>query len=138
MINSEEYGWNDTNVVMLGRPIIGLLGIRYKESQEKTNIYGKGKSPRRRGRGRVTYEGEIKVLGSELWALMQSHGTNQSILSIAPFDIVNSFAPEPTGVVSTNILKYVEFTEVEISVNEGDNFKEITLPIIIGDIEWNV
>ncbi len=138
MMNSEEYGWNESNVVMLGRPVIGLLGIKYKETQEKTNIYGKGKKPRRRGRGRVSFEGELKVLGSELWALLQSNGRNKSLNSIRPFDIVHAFAPEEGGIVSTNILKFVEFTEVELEINEGDTNKEFTLPLIIGDIEWNV
>jgi hypothetical protein len=138
MFNSEEYGWNDSHVVMLGRPVFGLVSVKYKEAQEKNNIYGKGKKPRRRGRGRVTFDGEIKILGSELWALMQSYGNGKSILSIPPFDIVHAFSPEEGGLVSTNILKYVEFTEVEVSIKEGDTHIEITLPVIVGDIEWNV
>ena len=136
--NSEEYGWNDLNVVMGGRPIIGILGIKYKEAQEKKNIYAKGKKAIKRGRGNVTYEGEIKVLQSELRALMLSAGANKSILSIKPFDIVAAYAPEDGGVISTDILKYVEFTEVEIDINQGDANTEHTLPIIIGDVEWGV
>lgn len=136
--NSEEYGYNDLTVQMLGRPIIGLRGIKFKESQEKENIYGRGKKPVSRSRGRVSFEGELKVLHSELIALLQAQGNGRSILTISPFDIVVVFAPEDGGQVTTYILKYVEFTESEIDVNEGDMMTEHTLPIIIGDVEWNV
>ncbi|WP_420582087.1 hypothetical protein [Reichenbachiella sp.] len=139
MMNSEEYGWNDSHVMVLGRPILQILGIKYSEEQEKKNIYGKGKKPRKRGRGRVTFPpGELKVSSSELWAFMQSHGNGKSILSIKPFDIVHAFAPEEGGVVSTNILKYVEFTGVGIDLSEGAPDVEVTLPFLPGDIEWNV
>lgn len=138
--NSEEYGYKDIQVVMLGRPIIGLRGIKYSVRQEKSNVYGAGKKPIARSRGNIVYEGaEIKVLMSELRALLQSQGNPaKGVVAIAPFDVIVAYAPENGGVVTTDILKYVEFTESMIDVNQGDQQIEVTLPIVIGDIEFNV
>lgn len=136
--NSEEYGFIDLQVVMFGRPIIGLRGIRYRESQEKGNVHGAGKKPIARTRGQVNFEGELRILHSELRAILQSEGNGKSILSIRPFDITCTYAPETGGVISTDTLKYVEFMECEVDLNNGDQFTEITLPIIIGDIKFNV
>lgn len=136
--NSEEYGWKDLQVVMLGRPVIAIRGLKYKESQTKENIYARGNKPISRSRGQIQFEGEITVLQSELRALLQSQGNGRSIMTIKPFDVVAAYVPEDGGQVSTDILKYVEFLECEIDINNGDQMTEHTLPVIIGDIEWNV
>lgn len=136
--NAEEYGFVDVQVVLLGRPIIGLMGIRYKEMQEKSNSHGAGRLPIARRRGNINYEGTVKVLMSELRALLQSQGVGSSIVKIPPFDIVVSYAPQVGDVITTDRLVYCEFTEAEIDVNQGDQEIEVELPIIIGLIEWNV
>jgi hypothetical protein len=137
--NSEEYGFKDLNVVMLGRPIIGLRGVRFKVKRDKGNVHGAGTEPIARTRGNKDYEGSIKILMSELVALFQSQGNSvNDVTDIRPFDIIVAFAPEVGDVITTFILKYVEFTECEVNVNQGDQQIEIDLPIIIGKIENNV
>lgn len=138
--NSEEYAYKDLQVVLLGRPIIGLLGIKYGTRQEKSNVYGAGSKPIARSRGNVVYEGaEIRVLMSELRALLVSQGNPaKGLVALKPFDVICSFAPEVGDAISTDILKYVEFTEQTIDINQNDQQIEVTLPIIIGDIEYNV
>lgn len=136
--NSEEYGWTDIQLQLLGRPIIGARGIRYKEMQEKENSYGAGSKPIARKRGSRTYEGSIKVLMSELRAILISLGNGQGVTSIRPFDIVVAYAPAVDAGITSDRLVYCEFTECEVNVNQGDQEIEIELPIIIGTIEWNV
>lgn len=137
MFNSDEYAWIDMQIFFLGKLVTGIRGITYTASQSKTNIYAKGKKPVARGRGNVEYEGEVMLLQSELEALQAAAGQGKTVLDIRPFDIVVSYAPE--GVVNpvTDILKSVEFNEVEKGMVTGDEFKEITLPIVIGDIKYN-
>lgn len=135
--NSEEYGFIDLQVVMLGRPIVGLKGIRYKESQAKSNVYGAGRKPIARARGQVEFDGEIRILMSELRALYQSQGNGKGVTSIKPFDVVVAYAPSVSDVISSDRLVYVEFTECEIDINSGDEEIVVALPIIIGDIEPN-
>ena len=136
--NAEEYGFVDIQVVMLGRPIVGLMGIRYKETQEKSNAHGAGRKPIARRRGNTDYEGTITILMSELRALLQSQGTGASLVRIAPFDVVVSYAPKVGDVITTDRLVYCEFTETEVDVKQGDQDISLELPIIIGDIEWNI
>ena len=136
--NSEEYGFVDLQVFMLGRPVLGLRGIKYKESQEKKNTHGAGRKPIARIRGPINYEGSIKILLSELRALLQSQGAGSSIVGIKPFDIVASYSPKVGDVITTDRLAYCEFTEVEVSVDKDDLEIEVEMPIIIGDIQWNV
>ena len=134
--NSEEYGWNDLTVVFLGRPVITIRRVRYKVAQEKENIYGKGKLPIARGRGNVSFEGDISLLHSDLRALLITVGGRDNVLSIKPFDIIVNYGPI-VGVQSTDILKYVEFTQQEIDIKQGDMHTEIALPILIGDVQFN-
>ncbi len=137
--NSEEYGFVDLQVVALGRPIAGLLGLRFKTTQEKVNIHGAGAKPIARGRGQINHEGSIKILLSEYLAILQSQGNPaKGGVGLKPFDIVAVFAPSVGSVITTFRLVYVEVTETEVNVNQGDTSIEIDLPIIIGDIENNV
>jgi hypothetical protein len=137
--NSEEFGFIDLQVVALGRPIATLQGLRFKRSQEKSNIHGAGAKPIARGRGSIDYEGSIKILLSEYIAMLQSQGNPaKGITSIKPFDIIASFAPTLGAVVTTFVLVYAEFTEVEVNVNQGDQSIVLELPLVIGDIKDNV
>lgn len=136
--NSEEYGFADLQVFMLGRPVIGLRGITYKVSQEKTNVYGAGSKPIARGRGQKTFEGTVKVLLSELRAMLQSLGNGKDVMSIRPFDITVAYAPSVSDVISTDRLVYCEFTECQVDINQGDTEVEVELAIIMGDIEFNI
>jgi hypothetical protein len=137
--NSEEYGFNDLQVVTLGRPIIALRGIRFKATQQKANVHGAGSKPISRTRGPVDFEGSVTVLMSEVIAMLHSQGNPaKGLLGIKPFDIIVAFAPSVSGTITTHRLVYCEFTESEINLKSGDMQVEVELPIIIGDIEWNI
>jgi hypothetical protein len=138
--NSEEFGFVDLTVIMLGRSVLGLRGLRFKVSQQKKNVRGAGRKPIARWRGAVEYEGSVTVLLSELIAMMQSQGVASSIgvVGIKPFDIVAAFAAQAGDTVTTFNLTYVEFMEYEVNVNQSDEEIEIELPIIIGEVLENV
>ena len=136
--NSEEYGYVDLQVVMQGRPVIGLRGLRFKALQAKSNVHGAGSEPIARVRGARNYEGSVKVLLSELTALMQSQGNNGQLLKARPFDIIAAFAPSAADIITTFRLVYCEFTEWEVNTNVGDSEIEVELPLVIGKIEENV
>ncbi|MGL6123954.1 MAG: hypothetical protein ACRC1W_13285 [Shewanella sp.] len=137
--NSEEYGYADIQIVLLGRNVVGLRGLRYKSMQEKSNVHGAGAKPITRARGQINYEGSIKILFSELRALLISQGQKtDGPIKIRPFDIAVVYAPSITSVIATERLVFCEFTECEINWNNGDQFAEIELPIVIGEIQYNV
>ena len=42
MVNTREYEWADVSVVMAGRMVTGLRGVKYSAKQEKEALHAKG------------------------------------------------------------------------------------------------
>ncbi|MBN1250686.1 MAG: hypothetical protein JXA16_01025 [Bacteroidales bacterium] len=135
VINTSEYSWADVQIVMLGRPITGGRAVKFKTSQEKELIHASGNEPVGIGRGNKAYEGELVLLQSEVEALANAAGEGKDIIDIPVFNIVVSFVPKSGGLISTYIIKFAEFTEVEREMKQNDKFAEITLPFIALGIE---
>lgn len=131
MTNTREYEWSDVSVVLAGRLVTGLRGVKYSVKQEKELLHAKGNKPHGIQRGNVTYEGEITLLQSEYEALKQACGGD--ILD-ASFDIVASYGnPTKGDVVTNDILIGCEFTEDNTEWKQGDKFQEKTLPFLFTD-----
>lgn len=131
MVNTREYEWSDVTVVMAGRPVTGLRGVKYSAKQEKELLHAKGNKPHSIQRGNKTYDGEITLLQSEYEALKQASGGD--ILD-ASLDIVAAYGNPTAGdVITTDVLVGVEFTEDNTEWKQGDKFQEKTLPFIYLD-----
>lgn len=131
MVNTREYEWSDVSVVLAGRLITGLRGVKYSAKQEKELLHAKGNKPHSIQRGNKTYDGEITVLQSEYEALKQASGGD--ILD-ASVDIVAAYGNPTAGdVITTDVLIGVEFTEDNTEWKQGDKFQEKTLPFIFID-----
>ena len=128
MVNTREYEWSDVSVVLAGRPVTGLRGVKYSAKQEKELLHAKGNKPHSIQRGNKTYDGEITLLQSEYEALKQASGGD--ILD-ASLDIVAAYGNPTAGdVITTNVLVGVEFTEDNTEWKQGDKFQEKTLPFL--------
>jgi len=133
MFDSRQYEYNDLTVVMGGKMITGLRGIKYKPKQEKEPLYGKGNKPQSIQRGNKSYEGEISLLQSEMESLRASTPTGD-ILDLQ-MDIVVCYGNPSNGdVMITDIVKGAEFTEGEKGMKQGDKHMEVTLPFIALDV----
>ncbi len=131
MVNTREYEWSDVTVVMAGRLITGLRGVKYSAKQEKELLHAKGNKPHSIQRGNKTYDGEITLLQSEYEALKQACGGD--ILD-ASVDVVAAYGnPSAGDVVTTDVLVGVEFTEDNTEWKQGDKFQEKTLPFLFID-----
>lgn len=131
MVNTREYEWSDVTVVLAGRLVTGLRGIKYGAKQEKELLHAKGNKPHSIQRGNKTYEGEITLLQSEYEALRKASGGD--ILD-ASMDIVAAYGNPTAGdVITTDMLIGVEFTEDSTDWKQGDKFQEKTLPFIYLD-----
>jgi hypothetical protein len=135
-INGTEYGFVDLKVIIPGSsvPSDGVIGIKYKTKREKKNIKGRGGKPVARARGSKDHEGSITVLQSVVEALEAQLGPDEDLTDLAPFNITVSYAMDG-GTVKTDRLEFVEFTEYEKGLKEGDTNMEIELPLIIGNIK---
>lgn len=136
--NSKEYSWSNIQVVLFGRVVIGIRGIKYKVSQEKEAVYGMGNKPLGIQSGNKSYEGEIMLLQSELEAIQRAAGTGNDLTDIPAFDIQVSYVDKATGVIVNDVVKFAEFTEAEKGMEQGDKFMEITMPFIALDIQKNI
>lgn len=131
MVNTREYEWADVSVVMAGRMVTGLRGVKYSVKQEKELLHAKGNKPHSIQRGNKTYDGEITLLQSEYEALKQAG--DGDILDLST-DIVSSYGnPSAGDVITTDILIGVEFTEDNTEWKQGDKFQEKTLPFLFLD-----
>ena len=131
MVNTREYEWSDVTVVMAGRLITGLRGVKYSAKQEKELLHAKGNKPHSIQRGNKTYDGEITLLQSEYEALKQACGGDTLDASV---DVVAAYGnPSAGDVVTTDVLVGVEFTEDNTEWKQGDKFQEKTLPFLFID-----
>ena len=131
MVNTREYEWADVSVVMAGRMVTGLRGVKYSAKQEKEALHAKGNKPHSIQRGNKTFDGEITLLQSEYEALKQACGGD--ILD-ASIDIVAAYGnPSAGDVITTDILVGVEFTEDNTEWKQGDKYQEKTLPFLFID-----
>ena len=136
--NSKEYAWVDVNVVLLGKPVVGLRGIEYKSKRQKAALYATGKKARGIQMGRKEYEGTVTVLQSELIAMQAAaKAKGYDDVTDLEFDIIVSYVSE-SGVVQTDKVVNASITEAPNNMKEGDLYSEHALPFIACDVEYNV
>lgn len=136
--NSKEYAWIDVVLVMLGQPVTGLRGIEYKLKRQKEALFATGKKARGIQMGKKEYEGTITVLQSELIAMQAAAlAKGYDDITDLEFDVIVSYLPE-SGVVQTDKIINISFTETPYAMKEGDLYQEHALPFIACDIEPNV
>jgi hypothetical protein len=127
MFNSRQYEFSDMTMFMGNRDVAGLRGVSYTAKQEKEPVHGKGNMPMSIQKGNKTYEGEVRILQSELEGLTIG---GRSVLDLE-FDIVVNYGNPAAGdVLVTEILYGCQFTEEPKGMNQGDKYMEITLPMV--------
>ena len=136
MIDSRQYEWANVDVVLFGRTVVGIRGVKYKELQEKEALHGRGNKPIAIQKGNKTYEGELILMQNEIEAIKLAIG-KKSLLDLE-FDVTVSYAMPDNDVIVTDQLKGCQFTEKEKGMAQGDQFMEITLPIIALDLKENI
>ena len=135
MINGHEYSWADIVVNIAGAPLTGITGIDYDDDQEVVNVYGAGRFPVSRSKGRITCSSKISLLTSEVIAL-QKKAPNGRLQDIAPFPIIVSYIPDDGGEVVTDKLRNCQFKTNRRNWSEGDTSKSVDIDLVISHIEW--
>ena len=134
LINGVEYGWSDVVLCINGVPVAGITAISYGDKQDMQNIYGAGRHPVGRGKGRITPSAKITLLMSEVVAI-QSQSVNGRIQDIAPFDITVSYLPA-NGKIVTDKIRNCQFVENKRDTKEGDMSIPVELELLPGFIDW--
>lgn len=128
MFNSRQYEWADLTLVLGGRDLTGIRGIKYTEKAEKEPLFAKGRHAHSIQAGNVTVEGEITVLQSELLALERAG--NGSILGLNLDAIAAYGNPSLGDAMVTDRIVGISFTEAPKELKQGDKNMEITLPFV--------
>lgn len=134
LINGVEYGWSDVVLCINGVPVAGITAISYGDKQDMQNIYGAGRHPVGRGKGRIIPSAKITLLMSEVVAI-QSQSVNGRIQDIAPFDITVSYLPA-NGKIVTDKIRNCQFVENKREPKEGDMSIPVELELLPGFIDW--
>jgi hypothetical protein len=132
----KQYAWENYHVLMGGKFVTGIRGFRYKVSQEKGPIYAEGSKPHAMGRGNKSYECEMKILQSELEAIILSGGGDPT--EIPPFTVVHQYVSKRGLPIIVDVIEDVEFKEIEKAMDQGAQFMEITLGCVCLNIKYNV
>lgn len=139
IINGRQYEFADISLILAGRDVVGIHGIKYKESQEKELLYGKGNRPLSIQKGNISYSGEIVILQDELETLKllaKNETGRSSILGLNLNAVVCYGNPLKGEVMITDRIFGIQFTEEEKAMTQGDKNMEITLPFICTDIQY--
>lgn len=134
MINGTLYSWADVVVVIGGVPVTGITAIEYDDKQDIANVYGAGRFPIGRAKGRITTSAKINLLQEEVEAI-QRNAPNGRLQDIAPFEIIVSYLPD-NGIIVTDKIRNVSFTENARKWKEGQTASEVELPLLPSHIEW--
>lgn len=138
IFDTKEVTWANMKVVLLGKELTGIRGIKYKLTQEKEHLHGAGDEPIGIQRGKRTYEGEIKLLKFEYDILadaVKSAG-GRDILDLSA-EIVVTYVKDATSTPRTDIIQGFQFKEFEKGWEQGAKFMELTLPILFMGLKQN-
>ena len=139
IINGRQYEFADISLIMGGRDVVGLRGIKYSEKQEKEVLYGKGNRPLSVQKGNISYEGEVSMTQSEvetLRLLARQQTGRSSVMGLTLNAIVAYGNPLKGDMMITDRLYGIQFTEDAKEMKQGDKYMEVTLPFICTDIEY--
>lgn len=128
MFNSREYEWGDFTLVLGGRDLTGIRGIKYTEKTEREAIFAKGRNAHSIQTGNTTIEGEITVLQSEYEALVLAG--NGSIMGLSVDALASYGNPLNGDMIVTDKIVGIRFTEASKELKQGDKFMEMKLPFV--------
>ena len=135
MFNSRQYEWADLALILGGKDITGIRGVKYSEKAEKEAIFAKGRNAHSIQTGNVAVEGEITMLQSEYDALVIAGGG--SVLGLSLDGIFSYGNPTAGDAVIYDRVVGISFTEAAKELKQGDKFMEITLPFIALSVKNN-
>jgi hypothetical protein len=131
----EQYSWEDVKVFMGGRFVTGIRGFEYGVERNLEFIYGEGSEPQAIGRGNKTPSCQLKILQSELEAIILSGGEPTGI---PPFTVVKQYVRKGTAAIVTDVIEGVMISGWRKAMDQGATYMEITLSCTCLKIHSNV
>lgn len=129
-------GWNKVTVHLLGRNLVGIRKVSYKDSTDRENEYGAGNMPIGQSEGNYAAEASIELTLDEIHALQQALPPGGKIQDIDSFDIIVQY--EYQNKIITDRIRNCRFTENGVEVSQGDKTISRDYTLLVSHIEWNV
>lgn len=127
MFNSREYEWADITLLVGGRDIQGIRGVKFGEKAEREPMFAKGRYAHSIQTGNVSVEGEF-VLTHSAVSILKRSSRGGSLLNLSVDAIVNFGDPSEGNAMQTYRIIGARFLEDVIDYKQGDKFAEITVP----------
>lgn len=131
--DSRQYQFSDITLILGGKDIATIRGIKYNVKQEKEVLYAKGNVGQSIQAGNISVEGEVTLLQSDLHALIDSGGGTVLSLSLDANVSYGNALP-----IRTDRIETLQFTEEPREMKQGDKFMEVTLPFIALNVKNKV
>lgn len=135
LINGNLYGWADITVLVGGVPISGIRGVKYADEQTIENVYGAGRYPVGRAKGRIECSASLKLLEDEARALCNASPTGR-LQDLGVFDVQVSYLPDESTKIVHDTIRNCQFKKHEIDWGADDASKEVDLELVVSHIEW--
>lgn len=134
MVNGDAYDSVGVTVKLLGQTVEGITAISYETQQAKQNNVGRGTKPVSRSRGVKTFTGSITMEEAEYRRIVNAAGGDITNIPAFPITVFKVRGTKSC----TDKLKFVEFTgqAQDIQFGEGSMRNLVTMPLIIGDIDY--
>lgn len=139
MINGKEYSWQDIQIAFLGRVVLGVTEVKYKEKTAREFIYGTGRKPIAYADGQTDSDGSLTILQSDFEAMVASALAaypGRTITTLPPFDLIVMFIPDMDNPkIVKDVIKDVLLGEYEKGGKVGDLNMPVTLPFKCSEIK---
>lgn len=127
--DSRQYEYADLMLVLGGRDVTGVRGVKYSEKKELEPLFAKGRYPHSMQGGNVTTEGEFTLLQDEVEALILAGGG--SLLNLKGLTAVVQYGnPSMGDVLLTDVIEGIYFSESSKELKQGDKFMDFKLPFL--------
>lgn len=138
-INGKEYAWGDIQVILWGRPVVGLKGIDYKLTKTKEVLHGAGRTGKGIQHGQRSASGSITLTQSELEAMNRAAKSKgyKDILDV-DLNIIVSYIPEDSVAITVDEIVCASFSEIPKGMKAGDMNSEHAMPFVALDIDYDV
>lgn len=129
-------GWNQHQVVLMGRQLVGISKISYKDSTEVEAVYGAGGMPIGTGEGNYKAECSMTLLKEEVEGLLGSLPTGTRLQDIPPTDV--PVLTIRNGRTTKDVIRNFRFTGLGKEVSQNDKSVYLEMPCFCTHIDWDV
>lgn len=129
-------GWNQHEVVLMGRTLVGISKIAYSDEQEVEPVYGAGKYPIGTGEGNYKAECSMTLLKEEVEGLLASLPDGMRLQDIPATDV--PVLTIRNGRVTKDVIRNFRFVGLGKEVNQNDKSVYLDMPCFCTHIDWDV